>query len=232
MKLNEKPELLVDHYQRTYELTLQLWSQRNRIFLILLAVVGVAAVLTYRPTDANPLLAAWLGRLLGIQDEARIAKLQGSFPFALLHTGLLIVVFYLTVNLCHRALSVLRNYSYLGVLEREIRSILEMGEDSYAFTRESDFYWHQRPWILATVKWVYVVLLGAFLALFLWGRVRADHAAGFSGLAAADILVAVPIAFYFLGYAWYTLRGDSGTVMAGTENKGRSRRGKYNDGNA
>ena len=93
MRLTEKPELLIEHYQKTYELTYQLWSQRNRTFLLLLAVIGAAAVLTYRPSDANPLLAAWLGKLLGLQGEARVAKLQGSFPFALLHSALLVVVF-------------------------------------------------------------------------------------------------------------------------------------------
>jgi hypothetical protein len=44
--LTDKPELLIKHYQKTYDLTYQLWSQRNRIFLLLLAVVGVGAIFT------------------------------------------------------------------------------------------------------------------------------------------------------------------------------------------
>jgi len=209
--LADKSELLADHYQKTYEMTYHLWSQRNRTFLLLLAVVGVAAILTYRPADTYPLLAAWLGKLLGIQDEARVATLQRSFPFALLHGILLIVVFYLMVNLCHRALYVLRNYAYLGVLEKDIRASLDLSADSPAFTRESDFYWNQRQWLLGTVKWVYVLLLGGFLGVFLWGRLSSDRAGGYTQLVTVDIVVSIPIVFYFLGYAWYTLRLDTGT---------------------
>jgi len=213
----EKLELLVEHYQKTYELTYELWLQRNRIFLLLLAVAGVATILTYRPADAYPLLVAWLAKLLGIEDKARVTALQDSFPFTLLHGILLVVVFYLMVNLCHRALYVLRNYAYLGALEREIRESLNLTRDSVGFTRESDFYWSQRPWLLSTVKWVYVVLLGGFLGVFLWGRFSADRTGGNKQLVIVDILVSIPIAFYFFGYAWYTLRLDSGEAIAGRD---------------
>ncbi len=209
----EKPELLIEHYQKTYELTYQLWSQRNRIFLLLLAVAGAAAILTYRPADTYPLLAAWLAKIAGIQDTTLIKELQSTFPFALMHGILLIVVFYLVVNLCHRALYVLRSYAYLGALEHEIRELLSLGDESTAFTRESSFYWSNRPWLLASVKWVYVFLLGGFLGAFLWGRFSADLKDGYAQLVAIDILVSIPIALYFFGYAWYTLRRDSGKAI-------------------
>jgi hypothetical protein len=172
-----------------------------------------------------------LAKLFGIQDEARVTALQRSFPFALLHGVLLIVVFYLMVNLCHRALYVLRSYAYLGALEREIRESLGLKGDSAAFTRESDFYWSRRPWLLATVKWVYVILLGGFLGAFLWGRFSADRTGGNLKLVIVDLLVSIPIALYFFGYAWYTLSLDSseaiverskgsGTLNAADQDKG------------
>jgi hypothetical protein len=63
-------------------------------------------------------------------------------------------VFYLTVNLYHRALYVLRNYRYLGKLEEEIREQLKISAESVAFTRESTFYWGDRGALLGAVKWV------------------------------------------------------------------------------
>ena len=42
-------ELLAEHYQKTYELTLSMWEQRNRTFLVLLGTVGVATILTFNP---------------------------------------------------------------------------------------------------------------------------------------------------------------------------------------
>ncbi|UCF05213.1 MAG: hypothetical protein JSV33_15045 [bacterium] len=215
--MSEKHELLAEHYQKTYELTYQLWSQRNKIFILLLVVIGVAAILTYRPADTYPLLVAWLAKLLGIEGEARIMALQRSFPFALLHGILLLIVFYLMVNLCHRALYVLRSYAYLGALEQEIRESLGIAEGSAGFTRESHFYWSNRPWLLSTAKWVYVVLLGVFLGVFLWGRISADWKEGNTHLVIVDILVSIPIAFYFFGYAWYTLSRDSSKAIAGKD---------------
>jgi hypothetical protein len=34
--MNKEIELLVGHYEKTYEITLKVWEQRNRTFLILL----------------------------------------------------------------------------------------------------------------------------------------------------------------------------------------------------
>ena len=35
-------EVLAEHYQKTFELTLMTWEKRNQTFLLLLAVVGAA----------------------------------------------------------------------------------------------------------------------------------------------------------------------------------------------
>jgi hypothetical protein len=44
--MQEGANVVAEHYQKTYELTLQMWEQRNTTLLYLIAVVGAAALLT------------------------------------------------------------------------------------------------------------------------------------------------------------------------------------------
>lgn len=200
-KIKGIADIVVEHYQKTYELTYEFWKQRNRIFLILIGVIGIATLLTFSPREANSLLVDWIAKLLNVTDAERIEELHKSFPFGLLQSILLIVIFYLMVNLYHRALYVLRNYQYLGALEFEIRKYLSVQEDTVSFTRESSFYWKNRPLLLGTVKWVYIVLLGILLFTFLGGRVYGDFQTGNVLLAGADFVIAIPIIVYFIAYA-------------------------------
>jgi hypothetical protein len=206
-------EHLIEHYQKTYEITYSLWQQRNRTFLVLIAVVAFATLLTLRPGEANPLLLGWFSNFLNINEPDGIKAFRNSFPFALVHGILLTVVFYLMVNLFHRSLYVLRNYAYLGALEGDIRTELKLPKDSVGFTRESSFYWNKRPMLLGTVKWFYILLLCSLLMAFLGGRIHGDFTASNWMLLAVDIGLAVPISVYFVGYAYYSLRLDSRTAI-------------------
>jgi hypothetical protein len=62
-------ELIAEHYQKTYELTLAMWEQRNRTFLILLATVGIATLLTFNVSQAQPLLVDLIANAVGIEEE-------------------------------------------------------------------------------------------------------------------------------------------------------------------
>lgn len=144
--MSEPENELVKHYDKTYDLTYKLWEQRNRLFLILVGVIGAATLLTYRAPETDSLLVDLVAKSVGVSDnEKRVEQLRTGFPFAVLQSILLLVIFYLMVNLFHRALYVLRNYAYLGALEVEIRNDLKVNEGSIAFTRESTFYWDKRP---------------------------------------------------------------------------------------
>ena len=198
----DKPELLVQHYQDTYQLTYQLWQQRNRLFLTLLGVVALASLLTYAP-ETNSILLSWIGKAVGITDHN---KLTAGIPFALMQAVVLAVVFYLMVNLFHRALYILRNYRYLGALEIEIRKALKLEEADHAFTRESKFYWSDRQWALGTVKYVYVIFLGLLLLAFFGGRLYTDR--GNWLLVAVDVALAIPTLGYFYAFSYYSIRSD------------------------
>lgn len=199
--MKDSTEILATHYQNKYELTHELWTQRNSSFLFLLAAIGIGAVLIFGTQDTNSLIIYGIASLLGISDAARIDAMQRSFPFALLQTIVLIVVYYLMVNLYHRTVSVFRLYRYMGELEREIRQGLELPVTSFAFTRESTFYWHKRPRAIGFIKWVYTVLLGVLLFMFLGGRIYGDIHAQQWLLVALDVVITLPVAVYFFEYA-------------------------------
>lgn len=207
-------QVLAEHYQKTYELTYELWSQRNRIFLILLGVIGVGTVLTFDVSGTRPLLVRWIAISLKIEADDKIQQLQNSFPFQLVQSIFTLIVFYLIVSLYHRALYVLRNYRYLGSLEREIRQRLAIGEDSQAFTRESMFYWSDRSILLRTVKYVYIILLGLLLSAFLFKRLYDDFQTGGWLLKIADLLIGSAIILYFFAYATSSISWDTQEKLA------------------
>ena len=206
--MQTRATLMVDHYQKTFELTYELWRQRNRTFLLLLGVIGVATLLTFRVPEANSLLVDLVAKALNVRDASRIEVLRKSFPFGILQSILLFVVFYLMVNLYHRALSVLRNFRYLGMLEAEIREDLDLQEPTVSFSREGDFYWGNRGPVLGVVKWIYIVLLGALLLSFLIGKSIDDVRTGSGILIVVDAVMGIPTLFFFAAYVRSSIRLD------------------------
>jgi hypothetical protein len=87
-------ELLAEHYQKTFELTLSVWEQRNRTFLMLLGVVGAASLLTFNVSQAQPILADLIAEAVGAEGATRRAELRTSFPYGILQSILLMVVLY------------------------------------------------------------------------------------------------------------------------------------------
>jgi hypothetical protein len=217
--MNDRGQLLADHYQKTYELTWDLWRQRNSTFLLLLSVIAGATLLTFSSAATQPLLARWVAKSLEITDRQDILEFIRSFPFGLLQTLLVAVVFYLMVNLYHRALYVLRNYRYLACLEREIRQELAISPQSIAFTREGEFYWTDRIALQGAVKWCYVVMVGLLLFSFLIGRIYQDFMLRATVLAFAELLIAMATGVFFVAYAKssVSMDGAAGVTHAPAE---------------
>jgi len=200
---------LTDHYQKTYELTYALWKGRNKTFLILLGAVGLATLVTFPALGTRSVLFLYLAHSLGLEQKD-VSGLQSGFPFAILQAIFLFVIFYLTVNLYHRARYVLRNYAYLGALETEIRQNLALSAPSVAFTRESSFYWGNRDIFSAAVKYVYIILLSGLLVSFLAATIIADCKSGNRLLTIVDILFAVPTLTFLAAYAIASVSMDHG----------------------
>ncbi len=191
---------LIDHYQKTYELTYALWKGRNKTFLVLLAAVGIAALVTFPALGSRSVLFLYVGHSLGLEQKD-LTALQNGFPFSLLQAIFLFVIFYLTVNLYHRARYVLRNYAYLSALEREIRQELALPESTVAFTRESNFYWGSRDGFSGAVKYVYIILLSFLIVTFLVATVIGDWRSHRMLLTGIDVLFGVPTLLFLFAFA-------------------------------
>ncbi|OAI06223.1 hypothetical protein [Methylomonas methanica] len=192
--------ILADHYQKTFELTLVTWEKRNQTFLLLLAVVGIATLLTFNVAQAQPLLVDLIADALDIEDTRR-TELRGSFPYGLVQSILLMVVFYLTVILYHRTATIQRFYVYLANIETEIRQHIALPLGSKSFTRESDFYVANRPTLGRFVAASYIGMLGLLLLAFLGMRVYSDFSNGNLGTGIADVFLSIPTIVFFYAYA-------------------------------
>lgn len=213
----DSAELVAEHYQKTYELTYELWKQRNHTFLILVGVIGVATLLTFHTPETQSLLVDFVANFAGIKEVQRVQELRQSFPYGVLQSILLVVVFYLMVNLHHRALYILRNYRYLGAVEGEIRQHLNLPEETVAFTRESSFYWGSRGPLLGWVKWIYIVLLGALLLAFLLRQVLNDIEGGTAIFIVIDTILSVITLAFFLAYAKSSVNLDTESANVGAQ---------------
>jgi hypothetical protein len=192
---------LIEHYQKTYEMTYKLWEERNQTFVLLIGTIGVATMVTLKIPQANSLLVDGISRVLDIKDSQRIQQLQNSFPFGVLQSILLLAIFYLMVNLYHRTATITRSYRYLALMEKEIRINLALPAGSVSFTREGDFYSSHQGKFLASVKWFYAILLGALLSAFLVAKIWDDFSSGAILLGIVDVGLAFSILTYFVGYA-------------------------------
>jgi hypothetical protein len=200
--MNKEIELLVGHYEKTYEITLKVWEQRNRTFLILLVVVGAATLITFNVPEAQPLLADLIAKVLAINESTRIDALRTSLPYGLIQSILLMVILYLMVIVYSRTTFIIRNYWYLDAVEKEIREGLELPDESIAFSREGSFYKEHRPCLSKLVGLAYVVMLGVLLSVFSGMRVYTDFTSGNLWFAVVDLFLSFAVLVFFGAYAY------------------------------
>ena len=169
-------------------------------YIILVGVIGCATLLTFHVSQTDQIVVDVIIGLTGTTEASRIADLRRNFPYGALQSVFLVVVFYLMVNLFHRARDVVRSYAYLHCLEDEIRDALKIRPDSVAFTREGAFYAGKSTLLTRSVKWIYALVLGTMLLAFLVGRFADDAAAGNTLLAVVDVGLALPTLAFYYGY--------------------------------
>ncbi len=200
--MKDGTELIAEHYQKTFELTLKLWDARNMTFLLLLFVVGLGTLITFKVDQAEPLLVDLIAGLLNIEDAGRIGELRTSFPYGLIQSILLMIVLYLTVQLYHRTINITRNYSYLAHLEEEIREGIGIQQHQLSFTREGSFYWQNSSEFSKLVGVTYILMLGLLLIAFFGMRILVDLLAADIFVIIVDVLLAVPTLIFFGKYAY------------------------------
>ncbi|MGC1375695.1 MAG: hypothetical protein WA821_05720 [Anaerolineales bacterium] len=201
-------QTIAEHYQKTFEITHETWKERNNLFVYLVLTTSVGLLMLLRVPQLNSLLVDAIAKLLGITDPARIAQLYKDFPFDILLSVFLVIIFYFMQKLYSTNLSVMRNYLYLGAVEDEIRQHLGLSAGSVAFTREGRFYWGERTMTQKISKWYFVVVISILLLPFLILKLANDVSLGNGLVMVADFLVALMTLAYFIEYARSTVTLD------------------------
>lgn len=160
-------DVLANHYQKTFEVAFEVWKERNKLFVYLVITASLGLMLLLRVPTADDLIVDAIAKFLDITDATRKADLRNGFPFDILLSAILVVMFYLMQRLYSTNLSVMRNYQYLGALEKEIQPHLGLPGGSVAFTREGSFYWDNRRNMQSISKFYYVAVLFIILIPFI-----------------------------------------------------------------
>lgn len=196
-----KVDVLAEHYQKTFEVAYDYWKERNKLFVILVLTAGFGLMLLLHIPTTDSLLVAAIAKFLNITDQITRTDLQAKFPFDILLSGVLVVMFYLMQRLYSTNLSVMRMYLYLGALEKEVQPHLGLSKGSISFTREGGFYWEKRTAMQAMSKYYYVVVLFIILIPFMIFKLIADFQSPNLIIIAVDIIVSLMIALYWREYA-------------------------------
>lgn len=194
-------QVLAEHYQKTNELTYALRQERDRFFIYLLVALAVVTLFNFDATASKSLLVEGTLKFLNITEPGVRDALRSSPLLGFVQTILLAAVFYLMSNLYNRTVGVLRNYQYIGGLEKEIRLRLGFQEGEVSFTREGGYYWTKRPTGLEWSKIFYTGLLTLLLVASFAFRIKNDVDGQNWLLATIDLLIAIPTAYYLWNYA-------------------------------
>lgn len=194
-------DVLANHYQKTFEVAYEYWKERNKLFVLLVLTAGVGLMLILRVPTADKLIVDAIAKFLDIADEARKTELYTAFPFDILLSGVMVVIFYLMQRLYSTNLSVMRTYMYLGAIEKEIRANLHLPANSISFTREGDFYWGKRTPIQLMSKYYYAVVLFIILIPFIVFKLIADFQQLNFIVILVDIVMSVMVMLYWWEYA-------------------------------
>jgi hypothetical protein len=205
----ESIQAITEHYQKTFEVTDELWKERNRLFVFLAIASGIGLLLLLPLPEVSRLLVDAIAKLLGITDPVRVNQLYADFPLDILLSILLVIVFYLMQKLNSTNLSVLRNYLYLGAMEGEIRQNLGLPKESVSFTREGSFYWGRRSPMQAMSKWYYILVLLIVLLPFLTLKIIRDFSPLNIIMIIVDGIVIVFTLLYFIDYARSAVKMDA-----------------------
>ncbi|PRX64372.1 hypothetical protein B0I32_109301 [Nonomuraea fuscirosea] len=193
--------LIAEHYQYTFELAYKYWRERNRLFVAMLGMLGFTALTSTR-SEAGSLLVIGIANALGVQGEGdQMAALQDSLPIALVNGVFLGVIAMLVFLVYQRTRYLKALYAYLGELESELRSLLELPPTSTAFTRESDFYRkHSGVFAAHVLGAAYLsfsgVALGAVVGLRLIQDVQLTSSTSF----VVELAFGSAAILFFLGY--------------------------------
>lgn len=154
---DEKLKILYDHYKDSFTHAKEFLNRRDRIFYILLAVLGLTLVQISAPNETGNIASELLSRYGGMTITVGVDLANSVLWFALLS---LLVRYYQTVVYIQRI------YPYIHSLENQISKLLGQKD---IISREGKYYQDNYPrfsewsWQIYTIFFpVLVILLTGF----------------------------------------------------------------------
>lgn len=145
------PEALYDHYKESFSLIRQRETQRDRQFLLVIALFALLAVgVSYSDALMSVLASA---TVLGVTTNI------SNVPVPALVTLLWIYTLAISLRYCQNSINIERQYEYLHALENRLG---EAADDSVAFQREGRAYLTNYP---IFSEWAWILYAFVFPAL-------------------------------------------------------------------
>ena len=141
-------ELLHDHYKDSFYHIRETEKQRDRLFMILIAILGFLFFAVMYPDSLRAIIST-SGAKLNLAELPIAAILSATWTFLLATT----------LRYCQSSINVERQYSYLHALELKISENLG---DPDAYRREGRAYLHDYP---AFSSWAWLFYTGIFPAI-------------------------------------------------------------------
>ncbi|MCG8605328.1 hypothetical protein MJD09_10050 [bacterium] len=149
-----KLNILHDHYKESFSYIRQREKQRDRLFLIIIALLGLLGFQILYPTG----LAETIEKITIGGAELEIAALPLSAVLSTVWTFTLAIV----LRYCSATINVERQYKYLHSLEETIADIL--GKDG-VYQREGRRYKENYP-IFSKWAWFFYTILFPLIAIY------------------------------------------------------------------
>jgi len=141
MNDDKRAELLMDHYNTTFELILYHWKARNRLFALLLGMLAVMALDAAKPHSLANLANHYIEKTF-VSDSAKDVVKAGPqitewLDFSAVGSLSWFVLLCLVIQYYQRSIHVDRQYKYVADIEERLTKLL--GSDSI-ITREGKAY--------------------------------------------------------------------------------------------
>jgi len=148
--LNASPdktlEVLHDHYKETFEIIRNREKARDRLFLLVVGLIGLLFLFALFPVEIT-------GSIAKMELSVGGAKVEMSrLPLAIPSSVVWSVLFILALRYCQTAVTIERQYNYLHDIEAEISWLFMGGKGLYR--REGQAYKTGKPWL---THWAWVL---------------------------------------------------------------------------
>jgi len=160
---DEKLKILYDHYKDSFANAKEFLDRRDRIFYVLLVVLGLTVIQITLPTETINIASEILSNYVGVQVAVGTELANSVLWFALLS---LLVRYYQSVVYIQRI------YPYIHKLEENLSSLLGQKD---IISREGKYYLKNYP-LFSKWSWqLYTIFLPALVVALTGWKVISDY---------------------------------------------------------